>query len=58
LEEQAVAGTLKLDNLWGRKEITVPVSVIERFGERAVYLYLNEQGAEAFSSVPVRRLWR
>jgi len=42
-------------HLWGTKDITVPVSAIERFDEDEVYLKLDKAGVEALPTIPVRR---
>ncbi len=48
---------LREGHLWGCKEVTIPVSAIERIEGRTVYLKLNRRGVQALPSVPVRRLW-
>lgn len=49
---------LREGHLWGCKEVTIPVSAIERIEGRTVHLKLNRRGIQALPSVPVRRLWR
>ena len=49
---------LREGHLWGCKEVTIPVSAIERIEERAVYLKLDKRGVQALPSVPVKRPWR
>jgi sporulation protein YlmC with PRC-barrel domain len=49
---------LREGHLWGRKEVAIPVSAIERIEEKAVYLNLNRRAVEALPAVQVRRPWR
>lgn len=49
---------LREGHLWGCKEVTIPVSEIERMEEGTVYLKLDKRGVHALPSVPVRRPWR
>lgn len=49
---------LRDGRLWGAKEVTVPVSEIDRVEDGAVYLKLDKMGVQALPSVPVRRPWR
>ena len=49
---------LREGHLWGCKEVTIPVSEIERIEGGAVYLQLDKMGVLALPSVPVRRPWR
>ena len=49
---------LREGHLWGCKEVTIPVSAIERTEGTTVHLKLNRRGVQALPSVPVRRLWR
>ena len=48
---------LREGHLRGRKEVTIPVSEIDRLEERTVYLKLDRKGVEALPSVQVRRKW-
>ena len=47
---------LQKGHLWGKKEITVPVSAIERVVEDTVYLSLDKQAVNQLPAVPIRRL--
>jgi sporulation protein YlmC with PRC-barrel domain len=40
---------------WGQKDVTIPVSQIERIEENAVYLRLDKHSIEALPAIPVRR---
>ncbi len=45
-------------HLWGRREVTIPISAIERVDGRTVYLTLNKEEIRSLPPVPVRRPWR
>jgi hypothetical protein len=49
---------LREGHLWGCREVTIPVSEIDRVEGGAVYLQLDKMGVQALPSVPVRRPWR
>jgi len=42
-------------HLWGRKDIAIPVSEIDRMEEDTVYLKLNKKEIAALPAIPVRR---
>jgi sporulation protein YlmC with PRC-barrel domain len=42
-------------HLWGQKDVTIPVSEIERIEEDHVYLKLDKHSIEELPSVPMRR---
>ena len=44
-------------HLWGKKEVSIPVSAIHRIEEGSVYLKLDKKAVESLPSVPVQRLW-
>jgi len=44
-------------HLWGKKEVTIPVSAIDRIEEDTVYLKLDKKAVESLPSEPVRRPW-
>lgn len=46
---------LREGHLWGSKDVTIPVSQIDRIEEDAVYVKLNKRGIEALPAVPVKR---
>jgi uncharacterized membrane protein len=42
-------------HLWGKKEITLPISAIDRLEEDTVYLKLNKKAVERLPSIPIKR---
>ena len=44
---------LRKGHLWAKREVTVPVSHIERIEEDAVYLDLNKHNIETLPAVPM-----
>jgi sporulation protein YlmC with PRC-barrel domain len=48
---------LREGHLWGQKEVTIPISEIERIEENAVYLKIDKRKIEALPAIPVRRKW-
>ena len=46
---------LQEGHLWGKKEVTLPLSAIDRIEEETVYLKLDKKGIESLPSVPVKR---
>jgi sporulation protein YlmC with PRC-barrel domain len=46
---------LREGHLWGKRDVTIPVSEIERIGDDTVHLKLDKQAIEALPAVPVRR---
>jgi sporulation protein YlmC with PRC-barrel domain len=46
---------LREGHLWGQKDVTIPVSQIERIEEDAVYLKLDKRSIEALPAIPIRR---
>jgi len=44
-------------HLWGKKEVSIPVSAIERIEDDTVYLKLDKKAVESLPSEPVRRHW-
>jgi len=41
-------------HFWGQKDVTIPMSQIERFEENAVYLKLNKEDIEKLPAIPVQ----
>ena len=41
--------------LWGEKDVTIPVSKIDRIEERVIHLKLDKRGIEALPPIPIRR---
>lgn len=46
--------TLQEGHFWGKREITVPISAVDRVTEDTVYLKLNKQEVESLPSVPLK----
>jgi sporulation protein YlmC with PRC-barrel domain len=44
-------------HLWGKKEVTIPISVIDRIEEDTVFLKLDKKAVESLPSEPVRRTY-
>lgn len=49
---------LREGHLWGKKDVTIPVSEIKKITEEAVYLKLDKKAIEALPTVPVNRKWK
>jgi sporulation protein YlmC with PRC-barrel domain len=46
---------LREGHLWGKKDVPIPLSEIERIEEDTVYLKLDKEGVGALPAVPMRR---
>jgi len=46
---------LREGHLWGQKDVTIPISEIDRLEEDTVYLKLDKGQIEALPTIPVRR---
>lgn len=46
---------LRQGHLWRKKEVTIPVSEIERIEKEIIYLKLDKRSLETLPAVPVRR---
>jgi sporulation protein YlmC with PRC-barrel domain len=46
---------LREGHLWGQKDVTIPVSEIQRIEEDTVYLKLNKHSIEKLPGIPVKR---
>jgi sporulation protein YlmC with PRC-barrel domain len=46
---------LREGHLWGQKNVTIPVSQIDRIQEDTVYLKLDKHSVEALPAIPIRR---
>lgn len=49
---------LREGHLWGKKDVTIPVSEIDRISNDAVYLKLGKKVIASLPAVPIRRTWR
>jgi len=45
-------------HLWGTKDVTIPVSEIERITDDAVYLKLDKTAIAKLPTIPIRRNWK
>lgn len=48
---------LQKGHLWGKKELTLPMSAIERIFEDTVYLKLDKKAIELLPTIPVKRFY-
>ncbi len=48
---------LRESHLWQDRDITIPLSYIERIEEKVVYLNINKETIASMPSVPVKRRW-
>lgn len=46
---------LREGHLWGQKDVTIPISAIDRIEEDVVYLTLDQQTIKAMPAVPIHR---
>jgi sporulation protein YlmC with PRC-barrel domain len=46
---------LKEGHLWGESEVTIPISMIDRFSDGVVYLNLTKKEISSYPNVPLRR---
>lgn len=46
---------LQEGHLWGKKEVSLPLSAVDHTEEETVYLKLDKKAIESFPSVPVKR---
>jgi sporulation protein YlmC with PRC-barrel domain len=44
-------------HLWGEKDVTIPVSQIDRIEENTVHLNVHKKDIEALPAIPIRRKW-
>ena len=49
---------LREGHLWGKRDITIPISEIKKIAEDAVYLKLDKEALEKLPSIPVKRRWK
>jgi hypothetical protein len=49
---------LREGHLWGQKDVTIPVSHIDRIEEDTVYLKLDKHSVEALPAIPIRERLR
>jgi sporulation protein YlmC with PRC-barrel domain len=51
--EQVTHLVIREGNVWGQRDVTIPVSEIDRIEEGAIYLKLDKGGVEALPSIPI-----
>lgn len=49
---------LREGHIWDRKDVTIPVSQIDKIEPDAVYLTLSKRGVESLPTLPVKRRWK
>lgn len=49
---------LREGHLWGKKDVTIPVSEIGEITEEAVSLKIDKKAIEMLPTIPVRRKWK
>jgi sporulation protein YlmC with PRC-barrel domain len=49
---------LREGHLWGKQDVTIPVSEIDKIAEDVVHLKLDKKDIEALPTVPVQRKWK
>ena len=49
---------LREGHLWGQKDITVPISEVDRVESNVVYLKLDKQAVENLPAMSVKRWWK
>lgn len=49
---------LREGHIWGQRDITIPVSEIEKITEDAVQLKLDKKTLEKLPAIPVKRRWK
>ena len=49
---------LREGHLWGKQDVTIPVSEIDKITEDAVYLKLDKKDIAALPTLPVKRKWK
>lgn len=49
---------LREGHLWGKMDVTIPVSEIDKITGEAVYLKLNKKNIESLPTIPIRRKWK
>jgi sporulation protein YlmC with PRC-barrel domain len=51
--EQVTHLVMRAGHLWGQRDVTIPVSEIDRLGENTIYLKLNKAQVGALPSTPI-----
>jgi sporulation protein YlmC with PRC-barrel domain len=48
---------LREDHLWEGKDVTIPISEIDRIAEKTVHLKISKNDIEALQPIPIKRSW-
>lgn len=49
---------LREGHLWGQKDITIPISAIEKISDGAVWLKLSKKAIASLPAIPANRKWK
>jgi len=49
---------MREEHLWGAKDVTIPVSEIEKIDDEMVYLKLDKQTISSLPAIPVKCKWK
>jgi hypothetical protein len=49
---------LREGHLWGKKDVIIPVDVISKITDEAVYLTMDKETIEALPAIPLSRKWK
>lgn len=49
---------LREGHLWGKRDVTIPLSEIEKIAEGGVYLRLDKKSLEKLPTIPANRKWK
>lgn len=49
---------LREGHLWGQKDVIIPVDVISKITDEAVYLTMDKEAIERLPAIPLSRKWR
>lgn len=58
LNDQISHIILREGHLWGPKDVTIPVSQIEKIADGEIYLKLNKKAVATLPGTPVHRKWK
>ena len=48
---------LREGHLWGKKDITIPVSEVDKITDDAIYLKMDKEAIKSLPAIPVHRKW-
>lgn len=49
---------LREGHLWGKKDVTIPISEIDKITDEGVYLKLDKEAIAELPAIPVQRRWK